>query len=726
MDDLEQELKEGFLQESVELLEGTEQAFLQLEKDKNNPDLLNKIFRFAHNLKGTSRAVGFGDVAEFTHEMENLILKLKEGSLEVTDEIVSLLLECNDHINKMIYGLREDLNARFESKDITAKILLALDGKLTKSAEAQDDHHENHHEEVPQHENNVASNQDNHDNMSPHESAVSSNNENNIHHSQDPFIDSLGELLVGVVQGEQNPHSKIALEVASDKSGAKQVIEKDGIEISHAALDSLKELGIEIPEMNIGQRDLDSKIEVLQSNKKSSVAQVTAPEQSLPKDATVVSLKDANIGTTNNTNNTTTNNTTANNAHAENSNQKKSVTEETLRVSMSKVNKLNDIVGELVIVQTVLEQMRYFAIKDEMAIKAIGQLNKLSKEIQEISMGLCLVPVKPTFQKMTRIVRDTSKALNKQVELILEGEETEIDKTVLEYLADPLVHIVRNAVDHGLESTEDRIKSGKSIEGKIKLKASHSGNNLLIEVSDDGKGINSEIIYRKAVEKKVIAPNTKMTEKEIINLIFHAGFSTKDQVSEVSGRGVGMDVVKNNIEKLSGHVEVTTEVGKGSIFKITLPLTMAIIEGMIIKVSNENFVVPLDQIVESMLIRPESISTFTGVGSCMNLRGQVYPLLNIATKLNLKDSKRKMEEQIAIIVNNGREHFAVVVDDIVRQQQVVIKKIGDEIKGQNGFMGSTILGDGKPAIILDLFQLFSAVNKSTAATPRNSQPRMAA
>lgn len=642
MDELEKELKQGFLVEAFELLENTEQAFLQLEKNRTDLDLLNKIFRFAHNLKGTSRAVGFGDVAEFTHELENLILKIKEGHVAATDRVVTLLLECNDHVSKMIHGLQENLDAHFDSHGLITQILAALKGELADTKEE-----------------------------TPHLVVELE------HHTDHDLIE---EKVTNAIEATHIVSENIQTNI-----------------ISSAALESLKELGIDINDVDLHQVQEPLKPEVT----KVELVDVSA----LPsKVAPIKELKTEPSATNSSSDN-------------------KVVTEETLRVAVGKINKLNDIVGELVIVQTVLAQMRYGVIQEPLAVKAITQLGKLSKEIQDMTMGLSLVPIKSTFQKMTRIVRDTSKALDKKVELIIQGEETEIDKTVLEHIGDPLVHIIRNAVDHGLESTEQRIKNRKSETGKIILSAYHQGNNLVIEVVDDGKGIDSQVIKKKAIEKGVIAASANLSEKEIINLIFHPGFSTKEQVSEVSGRGVGMDVVKNNITRLSGTVDIQTKVGFGSTFKIFLPLTLAIIDGMIVKVGEQSFVIPLDQIAETLSIKPESLSHFTGVGTCMNLRGEIYPLMKISQKLAIptKDSD-SVENKIAMIVRKQEVQYAIVVDDIIRQQQIVIKKIGIELSSQKGFMGSTILGDGRPAFILDLKELFG----KTTSTQNTKSNRMAA
>lgn len=608
MNEFEKEVKLDFLVEALQLLNDAEQAFLALEEDKNNSNLMNEIFRLAHNLKGTSRAVGFGDVAEFTHEMENLILKVKEGHVQITDEVVSLLLECNDHVSTMIKMLNMDLDSKFSSVDIIAKIQLALKGQLGSSLT------------IAQVESQMISDDETVEGVLP----------------QDTISEEDTLLLRNFERNLDSP---------SEETEHPQILNKD-----------------ERPHLEIVPTSGPEK----------------APEKALEQKKTTPN--------------------------------KGAVEDDSIRVSLARVETLNNVVGELVIIQTVLNQHRD-EVHSAIMLKSLSQLAKLSKEIQNISMSLRMVPLKQTLQKMQRIVRDTSKALEKKVHLELIGEDTEIDKTVLEHLADPLVHIVRNAVDHGLESTLERVRSGKTEEGQVSIKAFHEGNNLVIEIRDDGKGINPNIIREKAIEKKVIAANSKLSDEELVNLIFHPGFSTKSEVSEISGRGVGMDVVKTNIEKLSGEVKVFTELGKGSVFKVVLPLTMAIIEAMVTQVGDERYIIPLGQIYETLSPTPDLVHYVNGIGNCLKLRGQVIPMFKISAALQRPENTASLHQQIAIIVNSEEKNFAVLVDDILHQQQVVIKKLGGEIKNQKGFMGSSILGDGRPAFILDLIELFSGTMK---------------
>ncbi|MDD0853786.1 chemotaxis protein CheA [Halobacteriovorax sp. GB3] len=681
MDDFERELKEDFLEESIQLLEDSEQAFLQLENDKDSTELMDQIFRLAHNLKGTSRAVGFGEVAEFTHEMENLILKIKTGDVTVTDSTVTVLLECNDHITHMINTLRDDLDATFDSADTVSRIHAVLNGEEVGEAGVDAEIEE------------VVSSSDIPD---------ASDFEEEPSDEWEGIEDSIGEIIESSSAPEVT-QSQAAQEQAEDLIASSPDEFDDGEgEISAAALESLKELGI-------SDQSLLSELEV-----KTSKAPQADEGMTIKKGDEVIATQNVTPIETAKKPEAPKPAASASAAPARKKNE-----DESIRVSLARVEELNNAVGELVILQTVLEQRRNGALDDALATKSISQLGKLSKEIQEISMSLRMVPIKSTLQKMNRIVRDTSKALGKKVQLTLVGEETEIDKTVLEHLSDPLVHIVRNAVDHGLEDTEGRVKTGKSEVGQVQIKAFHEGNNLVIEISDDGKGIDAEIIRRKAIEKNLISESSNISDHEMIQYIFHPGFSTKEQVTEVSGRGVGMDVVKTNIEKLSGDVQVITNIGSGSVFRVVLPLTMAIIEGMVVRVGGDKYILPLAQVHESLKPTNEMIHSITGMGECLNLRGEVLPLFNIGKTLNRKMDDTISQEKIAIIVHSSKFHYAVLVDDILHQQQVVIKKLGDEIRNQKGFMGSSILGDGRPAFILDLNELYATSMKKQKSSVKD-------
>jgi two-component system chemotaxis sensor kinase CheA len=629
MEDFEQELKTDFLDESDELLADAESAFLRLEAERDNPELINEIFRLAHNLKGTSMAVGFDQLSELTHIAENLILKIKNGEIAIGDQAISLLLEFKDRVTGMVDGLKKNLDATFDIQDISKRL-----AEFTENG--------------------------------PNDEPKALSNVNEI-------------------------ESNIP-EVESDLSGAEEgnIPEDKGMDFSEEETHFEQIVEASIPSFEEGSWE-----EEAPSEKVPVVDEVVVPDPlvqpSLPPKEEVKPSIEKKKEVTNSQNN--------------------KEKDQNIRVSLQKIDKLNNVIGELIILQTVISQRRYEFITDDLSNKSIGMMGKLFKETQELAMSLRMLPLKQTFQKMNRIVHDTAKALNKEVNLHLLGEDTEVDKTVLEKIADPLVHIIRNAVDHGLEDTVDREPNGKEFSGNVELMAFHEGSHLIIQITDDGKGINPEVIRKKAIEKKIISENATMTDQEIIQLIFHAGFSTKVEVSEVSGRGVGMDVVKTNIEALGGEVKVMSKIGEGSSFKIILPLTLAIIEGIVIAGNNEKFVVPLSQVHEVVQIPEREIESFSGVAKLFKLRGEVIPLFSLNSKLGIKSEDKKSYTNL--IIRTAAFTFGVIVDDILNQQQVVVKKLGEDIQNRNGVMGAAIMADGRPSLILDLFEIFKNDLKSS-------------
>jgi two-component system chemotaxis sensor kinase CheA len=597
MDPFEKELKLGFLEEASQLLTDTEQCFLTLESSPGDSTLLDKIFRLAHNLKGSSKAVGFDELGAFTHELESLLLCLKNGEIQVQADVVSLLLRCNDHIRMMLGTLKEDLSAHIDSSELIADIQALRSGNSKPAAE--------------------------------------------------PPVQKTAPLpAVPGPEAESEPAPPMPEEGASPE----QVFD------------------------------------LIASETEKHLKQA-APPPSPGKPAAAA--------------------------------------DESIRVSLGRLERLINFVGELVILQTVLREQA-MGSNPHLLRKTVHQMGKVTKEVQDISMGLRMVPVKQTFQKMQRIVRDTSSALDKKVQLSFVGEETELDKTVLENLSDPLVHLIRNAVDHGIESSEDRLKKGKPETGKLLLQAFHQSDKLVIEVIDDGAGIDGNRLKAKAIEKGLLPPNASLSEKDAIQLIFHPGFSTKEKVTEVSGRGVGMDVVKTNIEQLQGEVQVETELGKGTTFRVVLPLTLAIIDGMIVKSNDDRFVVPLAHVHESLRPVQGDIHPVTGIGNVLSLRGETLPLYSLETMLGKPDSKKHPWDCIALVVRGHRSPFAVLVDDILGQHQVVIKKLGAEIQNLKGFSGSAILGDGRPSLILELPELISKPKAGSASGAKPEMTRRAA
>ncbi len=382
---------------------------------------------------------------------------------------------------------------------------------------------------------------------------------------------------------------------------------------------------------------------------------------------------------------------------------------QTVRVNTEKLDSLMDVVGELVIVQSqIMESSRALGNTGSPLQRNVSQLLRITKELQHTAMALRMIPIKPTFQKMERLARDLARSCVKKVQFSTEGEDTELDRTVVEEIADPMVHMVRNAMDHGLEGVEERVAAGKPETGTVHLSAYHQGSNIVIELRDDGRGINPEKIYKKAVEKGVIAPNAQLTREEIFALIFAPGFSTAEKVTAVSGRGVGMDVVKRNIEKLRGKIEIESEVGKGSVFKIKLPLTMAIIDGLVVRVGSDKFILPATSV--QMALRPtqDSITTIQGSGEVLELRGRILPLHRLHRRFGIPADTEKPWEGIVVILEHSGKQSALLVDEMVSKQEVVIKSLGSFMQGLPGVSGGAILGDGNIALILDPASILQA------------------
>jgi two-component system chemotaxis sensor kinase CheA len=382
----------------------------------------------------------------------------------------------------------------------------------------------------------------------------------------------------------------------------------------------------------------------------------------------------------------------------------------TVRVNTEKLDILMDVVGELVIVQSqLIESARPVADDGSPLHRNVIQLGRITKELQHNAMSLRMVPVKPTFQKMERLARDLARDFGKKVTFVTSGEETEVDRTVVEEIADPLIHMVRNSMDHGVEPPSERLAKGKTEFGTIELKAYHQGSNIIIELRDDGRGIDPEKILARAVKLKLVAEGEPHAREDILNFIFLPGFSTAEKVTAVSGRGVGMDVVKRNIDKLRGKVEIDSVVGKGTTFRIKLPLTMAIIDGLVVRVGAERFILPSTSV--QMALRPtrEAFTTVHGRGEVLDHRGRILPLHRLHRRFGIAGAIETPWEGIVVIMETNGRVSALLVDEMVNKQEVVIKNLGAYLHGLAGVAGGAILGDGNIALILDPASLFDAV-----------------
>jgi len=381
----------------------------------------------------------------------------------------------------------------------------------------------------------------------------------------------------------------------------------------------------------------------------------------------------------------------------------------TIRVNTEKLDSLMDVVGELVIVQSqLLESAKSVTDNNNALMRNLSQVTRITKELQHTSMSLRMIPVKSTFQKMERLARDLARDCAKKVTFVVEGEDTELDRTVVEEISDPLIHMVRNSLDHGLEPPEERIKAGKSESGRVQLKAYHQGSNIVLEISDDGRGIDGKKVLAKAIKQGLVAEGQNLSKEEILSLIFLPGFSTAEKVTSISGRGVGMDVVRRNIEKLRGKIETESEVGKGSRFRIILPLTMAIIDGLIVKVGDDRFILPTTSVKMAYRPAPESLSTVQGRGEVLDLRGKVLPLHRLHRKFAIEPKAQNPSDGIVVVVEHSGRTSGLLVDEMVSKQEVVIKSLGALMQGLPGVAGGAILGDGTIALILDPASLLSA------------------
>jgi len=374
----------------------------------------------------------------------------------------------------------------------------------------------------------------------------------------------------------------------------------------------------------------------------------------------------------------------------------------TVRVNTEKLDTLMDVVGELVIVQSQLRESARDSSPDGSPLQRnVALLGRIAKELQATAMSLRMIVIKPTFQKMERLVRDLARDCGKKVSFVTEGDETELDRTVVEELADPLVHMVRNAVDHGLELPADRLARGKAETGTVRLSAYHEGNHIVVELRDDGRGIDPAKVLAKARAQGLVSANAEPTREEILRLIFMPGFSTAEKVTALSGRGVGMDVVKRNIERLRGRVEISSELGAGSIFKIKLPLTTAIIDGLVVKVGDDRFIIPSTSVQVALRPAQSAISLVQGTGELLNLKGRILPLHRLGRRLGVAARAEEPWHGIVLVVEAAGQVCALLVDEMVSKQEVVIKNLGGCLGSLPGVAGAAILGDGNIALILD-------------------------
>lgn len=650
LDDEMKELLDSFIVETREILDNLDQDLIILESKPQDLELLNSIFRSFHTIKGTSSFMGFEQITTITHQAEDLLNKLRRSELKINTEIMDVLLEVYDWM-KVLCGIIE--SGSNETVDYSATI-----EKL-------------HRINSPVAEQKPASNK----------ASVKATKQKENHGAENHgAVDSiLSNSSFGKGEGDFSDDELAMLEQAFKE-----------INQNFANADSPNES----TPTDISSEEAIAEPPIL--SQKSDEPVVPAPittkqlqEEKNPPPA-------AEAGT-------------------------RVVADNTIRVDVNRLEMLMDLSGELVLGRNRLAQITYdlaqvFENNDYVRElqETSSQINFITTELQSAIMKTRMVPIAKLFQKAPRMVRDLSKEFGKDIELVLRGEDTELDRSIIEELNDPLVHMIRNSCDHGVESPEVREKTGKNRKGTLILEAEHEGNHIVIKITDDGKGMDPAILKSKAIDKGVITQEqaSLMSEREIFNLIFAPGFSTAEKVTNVSGRGVGMDVVRTNIQKLKGIIEIESTIGKGTTLTIKLPLTLAIIQGLLVRTHQEIYALPLSSVIEVVSTDLNQIFT-VNQNEVIKIRNQVFPLIRMDKTLKTKTITEALENRYVVVVGLADYRLGLVVDELLGQKEIVIKSLGDYLGQITGIAGSTILGDGRVIMIIDIVELM-----------RNSYPGM--
>ncbi len=675
-----------FLSEVHDHLEDSESNVLSIEDDVCEYETINSIFRSIHSIKGSAGFLGLTKMQGLSHELETLLDKVRKDEIAITQEIINISLSSIDILRKLRDNLEIKVNTELGNikdsdsspKEQPIDIQPLIDTIL--SILSKDDKPE---EIVPQ---------------SPSDQSKTVDTE--LQSSESPQ-----ELTDKINNSEPEEDLVVAWEnqESSEKDFLGEILLDEGT-ITQDQLDkAIYERGKKVGEILVeGGITTAEKIENALKEQK-PIGQILAEKGEItePQLADALKRQDRKVGEILVDSGATTAGNIDSALQSQQTQRTAKLQSRTVKVDTVKLDNLFDLVGELVVTNTLIcGEMK--SAKDNGTSKNLSQLTKITKDIQDQVMSMRMVTLKQTFQKMSRLVRDVSFRSGKKVRFQISGEDTELDKNVIEELADPLVHILRNSIDHGVETGEDRTANGKPVEGLVKLSAFHRGGNIIIEIQDDGKGLQKDRILQKAIDKGMVTSQSSLTDNQIYNLIFAPGLSTADKITNISGRGVGMDVVKKNIEKLRGNVEVTSEEGKGSTFTIKLPLTLAIIDGIVVNVGDTKYIIPTVSIEESLRPTREEVSTVKNQGEVVNIRGSLLSLVRLHKLYNIDTEKTNPWESIVVVVEGAEGRYGVLVDELLGQQQVVIKSLGDRFKNVKGISGSAILGDGRVGLILDV------------------------
>ena len=679
--------KKKFVEEAVDLLEGLEKSLLALEENPEDSTLIQQVFRVMHTLKGNSGMFGFDMIDSFTHEMETVYDLIRNGKLRVTRAVLDVTLAAVDHLKCLLDEENyNDANVIANHNELLSKVKLLTAEEPVITTNVTNEWHKNSPDEEQSKKEKTY-----YISFEPiHE--IFDNGTNPLYLIEE--LHSIGQVTVFAHLNkvppldELNPeHCYTYWEVliatsanVNDISDVFMFVEHDStLEIQEIADFNLLADELFVSELtrlaatqkDIGLTTVQNLSKNLISKKLSEKIKEFSKDQPNAKRTSISSI----------------------------------------RVSADKLDKLMNLVSELVTTQA---RLSLFAEENSTPglLPIAENVQKLSRQLRDIAFSIVLIPIENMLTRFQRLIRDLSQELGKEVVFITEGAETELDKTIIENLADPLMHILRNSLDHGIEDKELRLKRGKPVQGKVSLKAFYSGANVMIQISDDGAGIDPDMINEKAIAKGIISAERKLTKREILDLVFLPGFSTARSVTDVSGRGVGMDVVKRKISDIRGEVEIDSEFGYGTTITIKLPLTLSIIDGLLVKVSDTFFIIPLLMVDKIYAIEHEKIvNTFNNV---VVLDGQQVPFFYVRREFDIPDSAEKLEQ--VIVVNFEEKRVGLIVDQVIGEYQAVLKPLGKYYKKQDMISGATILGDGTVALVMDTNKIIKLFAKHEVFT----------
>ncbi len=682
-----------FFEESAEAIDAIERNLLNMNDSDTEVDseMINDIFRSAHSLKGGSATFGMNSLTDFTHVMETLLDKVRASQIDMSQTLIDCLFSSLDVLRNLVSHYQyEDAINETEMKHIQQE----LEKLLGETKEAQTLEESESTEAEPNGED-LHPGLDWQIKFNPHDDILSTGN--------DPvrYLEELGDL--GILHAECDVSKLPALNdldpVASYFSWNVNLSPTG--EVTKETLDDVFLWIEDEADLSYEQIHIESAVHIPQPAEQT---------QTLPSGQTEPLSSKASIEEASATN--PTKGSVPQAAAAPNKQPEKKRTSQSIRVDLEKIDSLINLLGELVITQSMLsiygDSEKYPQF--ERLSEGLSQLERHTRDLQEGVMRIRMLPIDFCFSRFPRMVRDLAKQLDKSIAIEIIGETTEVDKTVIEELNDPLVHLVRNSVDHGIESPAERLAKGKPETGTVKLKAFHQVGNIIIEISDDGAGLNTGKIQEKAIQKGIIEADSQLTDQAIHELVFAPGFSTAHEVTDLSGRGVGMDVVKRNIKALGGTVDVRSTYEQGSTFTIRLPLTLAILDGQLVKVQGETYIIPMLSIIESIQMNPSDINKVGDTGVSFKWRGNFIPVISLAKTFNSPPEDENTQDQnLIVVVESDGKQCGIFVDELTNHQQVVVKSLEANYTKVEELSGATILGDGSVALIIDVGALISRV-----------------